>query len=60
MTDTEIALRAAVNLLRDSVECSRMPSGELLAPDAVALHTHAAQHLEKQLRKGQDEGSELK
>lgn len=31
MTDTEIALRAALNVLRDSVESRRMPSDEPLS-----------------------------
>ena len=30
MTETETALRAAIDILRDSIECRRMPSGELL------------------------------
>ncbi len=40
------ALAAAVNILRDSVECGRMPSGALLPPDAVALHERCAERLE--------------
>ena len=50
MTDTEIALRAAINILRDSVESRRMPSGEPLQPDGVALLARAADHLETLLR----------
>jgi hypothetical protein len=46
VTETEIAFRAAINLLRDSVESRRMPSGELLQPDGVALLVRAADHLE--------------
>jgi hypothetical protein len=34
MTEDEIALHAAVNVLRDSIESGRMPSGEPLQPDA--------------------------
>ena len=45
MTD-EIALRAAITLLRNSVENGRMPSGQPLDPDAAALHEQAAEHLE--------------
>jgi hypothetical protein len=50
MTDREIALRAAVNLLRDSIESRRMPSGEPLLPEALALHQRAAEHFETMLR----------
>lgn len=46
MTETEISYRAAINVLRDSVESQRMPSGEPLAPDALALHARAADHIE--------------
>jgi hypothetical protein len=38
VTETEIAFRAAINVLRDSVECQRMPSGLPLQPDAVEIH----------------------
>jgi len=51
MTDDEIALRAAINVLRDSIESRRMPSGEPLDPDAAALHERAALHLEALLRR---------
>jgi len=54
MTDDEIALRAAINVLHDSAESGRMPSGIALTPDAVALHAHAALYLESLLRKTQD------
>lgn len=47
----DIALRAAINLLRDSAECGRMPSGEKLPPDAVELHRQAAERLDA-LRRG--------
>jgi hypothetical protein len=46
MTDDEIASRAAINVLRDSIESGRMPSGLPLAPDAAALHERGAEHLE--------------
>jgi hypothetical protein len=52
MTDDEIAFRAAINILRDSIESGRMPSGEPLPPDAAALHERAARHLEKMIRRG--------
>jgi hypothetical protein len=32
MTDDEIAFRAAINVLRDTLESRRMPSGLPLAP----------------------------
>jgi hypothetical protein len=54
MTDDEIALRAAINILRDSIESGRMPSGLPLRPDAADLHERAAQHLEGLLRKAQE------
>ncbi len=51
MTDDEIAFRAAINILRDSIESGRMPSGLPLAPDAADLHERAAHHLEAMLRR---------
>ena len=51
MTDDEIAFRAAINVLRDSIESGRMPSGQPLAPDAAALHERAARHLEALVRR---------
>jgi len=50
VTETEIAFRAAINVLRDSVECQRMPSGLPLQLDAVEIHARAADHLEHLLR----------
>jgi hypothetical protein len=50
MTDTEIAFRAAINILPDSIESGRMPSGEPLRPDVAELHERAAEHLESLLR----------
>ena len=50
MTDDELALRAALNVLRDSVETGRMPSGEALTPPALDLHRRAIEHLDSQLR----------
>ena len=52
MTEDQIALHAAINVLRDSIESRRTPSGEPLPPDSVALHERAAQHLEGVLRRG--------
>lgn len=50
MTDNEIAIRAAINILRDSVESGRMPSGEKLPPESSAVHAKAAEHFEAVLR----------
>ena len=50
MTDNEIAFRAAINLLRDSVESGNMPSNERLTAESRALHERAAEHLEGLLR----------
>lgn len=50
MSEDEIAFRAAINLLRDSIESGRMPSGEKLTSDSSALHQRAAEHLEALLR----------
>jgi hypothetical protein len=46
----EIAFRAAINVLRDTLESRRMPSGLPLAPDAAELHERAA-HLEMLVRR---------
>jgi hypothetical protein len=51
MTDDEIALYTAVNLLRDSIKCGRMPSGKPLAPDVIALHERAVENLDMLLRR---------
>jgi hypothetical protein len=34
MTDDEIAFRVALNVLRDTLECGRLPSGQALTADA--------------------------
>ena len=39
---TALALRAAINVLRDSAECRRMPSGEFLDDAGVKLYFDAA------------------
>ncbi|KAA0997680.1 hypothetical protein FVF58_48045 [Paraburkholderia panacisoli] len=44
-----LALRAAINLLRDSAESRRMPSGEPLNDAVVQLHLDAADTLEESL-----------
>ncbi len=44
MTD-EMALRAAIDLLRNSIQSGRMPSGQPLPPEAATLHEQAAEHL---------------
>jgi hypothetical protein len=51
MTEHEIACRAAINVLRDSVESRRMPSGLDLTPDAADVHERAARYLERLARK---------
>lgn len=51
MTEDEIALRTAINVLRDSIESGRMPSGQPLVPDAADLHERAARHLEALVRR---------
>jgi hypothetical protein len=51
MTHDEIAFRAAINVLRDTIKSGRMPSGLALEPDAAALQEKAAQHLEDLVRK---------
>ena len=53
MTPDEIALRAALNVLRDSVESKRMPSGLPLDAAALDLHQHAIEHLEPLLQQVQ-------
>jgi hypothetical protein len=55
VTETEIAFRAAINVLRDIVECQRMSSGLPLLPDAVEIHARAADHLEHLLRENSGE-----
>ena len=50
MTGTpELALLAAINVLRDSIETGRMPSGLALEPDAVAMHEVAVAECERLL-----------
>ena len=51
MTLDKVFLRAALNVLRDSVESKRMPSGLPLEGDGLAVHEQAADHLEAVLRK---------
>ena len=48
--EDEIALRAAINVLRDTIESRRMPSGQPLARDAAELHERAVDRLETLLR----------
>jgi hypothetical protein len=36
MSDDEIAFRAVITVLRDTIESGRMPSGLALTPDAKA------------------------
>jgi hypothetical protein len=51
MTRIEIALRAAISVLRDSIESKRMPSGQPLPPNGVELHAQAVDDLENWLRR---------
>jgi hypothetical protein len=44
-----LALRAAINVLRDSAESRRMPCGEPLDDATVELHLDAAETLEESL-----------
>jgi hypothetical protein len=44
-----LALRAAINVLRDSAESRKMPSGEPLDEASVQLHFDAADALEESL-----------
>jgi hypothetical protein len=46
-----VSLWAALNVLRDSVESKRMPSGLPLEGDVLALHEQALDHLDGVLRK---------
>jgi hypothetical protein len=46
---TALALRAAINVLRDSAESRTMPSGEPLDDAGVQLHFDAADTLEESL-----------
>jgi hypothetical protein len=50
MSDTpELALLAAINVLRDSIETGHMPSGIELAPEALAMHEPAITECERLL-----------
>jgi hypothetical protein len=44
-----LALRAAINVLRDSAESRRMPNGTQLDEASVNLHFDAAETLEESL-----------
>jgi len=46
---TELALRAALNVLRDSIETGRMPSGLTLGPEALAMQAAAIAGCERLL-----------
>jgi hypothetical protein len=50
MRDYEIALQAAINALRDTIESNRMP-GLPLEPDAAELHELALRRLKVLLRR---------
>jgi len=50
MSDTPgLALLAAINVLRDSIETGRMPSGIELAPEALVMHDAAIVECERLL-----------
>lgn len=49
MSGAEVALRAALNVLRDSIETGRMPSGLALAPEAIEVHAAAIAECERLL-----------
>lgn len=51
---TALALRAAINVLRDSGWSKKMPSGEPLDDASVQLHLDAADTLEASLRELKD------
>lgn len=44
-----LALRSAINVLRDSAESRKMPCGEPLDDGVVQLHLDAAETLEESL-----------
>ncbi|BCQ28427.1 hypothetical protein NK8_66160 (plasmid) [Caballeronia sp. NK8] len=44
-----LALRAAINVLRDSAESRKMPNGEPLTDASVQLHFDAADLLDESL-----------
>ena len=45
-------MRAALNVLRDSIETGRMPSGIALAPGALAMHAATITECERLLASG--------
>ncbi len=45
----ELVVRTALNVLRDSVESGKMPSGLLLESAALDMHRRAIDHFEKLL-----------
>lgn len=45
MTPDELALRAAINVLQDSIESRCMPSGEPLEGPGLDMHRQAARRL---------------
>jgi hypothetical protein len=44
-----LALRAAINVLRDSAESRKLPSGDALDDASVQMHRDAADSLEESL-----------
>jgi hypothetical protein len=53
MSKDEAALRCAVDLLADSLESGRMPSGLLLEPAAREMHERTLDHFQELLRQVQ-------
>ena len=51
MSPDEAAIRAALNVLRDTVESGRMPSGLPLEPAGRDMHERAIDRLEGLLRR---------
>jgi uncharacterized protein YeaC (DUF1315 family) len=53
MTETEIAYRATINVLRDTIESGRMPSGIALSSEPAELHGRAVAYFESMLREAE-------
>lgn len=56
---TELAVRAAINLLRNSTETGRMPSGLELAPESIEVHEAAVEEFERLLASVKSESPTL-
>ena len=51
ISEDEIALRAAINVLEDTIESKRKPSGAQLEPDATEVHRRSADRLRGMMRR---------